>query len=79
MWPGQKKDGKTGFGSIRVSEKLFVGLFSRAVALRVFKSGEKGFGTATGPLVLGERPDSWHPRQNTSPVKTPSAESKILV
>ena len=46
-------------------------LFSRVVALGVFKFGEKGFGT--GPLVLGEGPDSWHPRQNTSPVKTPSA------
>ena len=53
MWPGQKKDGKTGFGSIRVSEKLFVGLFSRAVALRVFKFGEKGFGTGTAPGIGG--------------------------
>ena len=76
MWLGQKKDGKTGFGRIRVSEKLFVGVFSSAVALSVFKFGEKGFGTA--PWYWGRDQTAGTPRQNTSPVKTPSAEHESV-
>ena len=52
MWFGQKKDGKTGFGGVLVSKKLFVVLFSRVGGgtKSVLKFGEKGF-SGTRPLA----------------------------